>query len=254
MSGRGGRIALLSVAIVVALWEGLVAAGVLSPLVVSSPSRIASAAAQLAGDPAFAQHVWTSATEFVMGYVAASILGLGLGLLAGWYRRLGHLLDPLMTVFYVTPRVALLPVLVLWFGYGPAATTVVVFLGAFFMVFLTTTSGVRTVDPQLVRTARSFMASDRRVFVAIVVPATIPFIVTGLRLGVGRALTGVLIGELFAASAGLGYMIHVTGSTLQVDRMLVAVLLVSAAGLMAAGLLSIAERRIDHWRPRPQEV
>jgi NitT/TauT family transport system permease protein len=250
---RGAWIGLLSVLVVLAAWEGLVAVGVLNPIIASSPSRVAMAAADLAGDPGFAQHVWTSASEFIVGYVAASILGVGLGLMAGWYRRLGQALDPVMTIFYVTPRVALLPVLVLWFGLGPAATTVAVFLGAFFPVFLTTMAGVRTVDPQLVRTARSFMASDRTVFKSIVVPATIPFIITGLRLGVGRALIGVVIGELFAASSGLGYMIHVTSSTLQNDQMFVAVLLIAAAGLATAGLLSVAERRIAHRRPRARE-
>jgi NitT/TauT family transport system permease protein len=129
-----------------------------------------------------------------------------------------------------------------------------VFLGAIFTVFLTTMAGVRTVDPQLVRTARSFMASDRKVFTAVVLPATTPFIITGLRLGVGLALIGVVIGEIFAASSGLGYVIHVTGSTLQIDRMFVAVLLIAATGLVAAGVLSIAERRMHHWRPGVREV
>jgi NitT/TauT family transport system permease protein len=252
--GREGRIALVSIVVVLLVWEALVALGILNPLILSSPTRIASAAAGLAGDPAFANHIWTSASEFVIGYLAAAFLGAALGIAAGWYRRLGMALDPVVTVFYVTPRVALLPILVLWFGFGPTATIAVVFLGAFFMVMITTMAGVRTVDASLVRTARSFMASDRTVFRTIVLPGTLPFLITGLRLGIGRALIGVIIGELFAASAGLGYFIHVTGATLQIDRMFVAVLLIALAGLVASALLSIGERRLAHWRPAARET
>jgi NitT/TauT family transport system permease protein len=248
------RIGVLSLVSVLGLWELLVDVGVLRPIIASSPVRIATAAASLLADPEFVGHIRVSATEFVIGFTAASVLGAGLGLVSGWYRRIGYAVDPLVTVLYVTPRVALLPVLVLWLGLGPASTTAVVFLGAFFMVFLNTMAGVRTLDPALLRAARSFMASDRTIFRTIVLPGTFPFLITGLRLGVGRALIGVVIGELFAAAAGLGYFIHITAATLQIDRMFVAVLLISSAGLATNGLLSIAERRIEHWRPAIREL
>jgi ABC-type nitrate/sulfonate/bicarbonate transport system permease component len=251
---REVRIGVLSLVSVLGLWELLVDVGVLRPIIASSPLRIAAAAATLLADPEFVGHIRVSATEFVIGFTSASVLGAILGLLAGWYRRIGYAVDPLVTVLYVTPRVALLPVLVLWLGLGPASTTAVVFLGAFFMVFLNTMAGVKTLDPALLRAARSFMASDRTIFRTIVLPGTFPFLITGLRLGVGRALIGVLIGELFAAAAGLGYFIHITAATLQIDRMFVAVLLISLAGLATNGLLSLAERRIEHWRPAIREL
>jgi NitT/TauT family transport system permease protein len=248
------RIGVLSLVSVLGLWELLVDVGVLRPIIASSPVRIATAAASLVADPEFIRHIQVSGLEFVIGFTAASVLGAALGLVSGWYRRIGYAVDPLVTVLYVTPRVALLPVLVLWLGLGPASTTAVVFLGAFFMVFLNTMAGVRTLDPALLRAARSFMASDRTIFRTIVLPGTFPFLITGLRLGVGRALIGVVIGELFAAAAGLGYFIHITAATLQIDRMFVAVLLISSAGLATNGLLSLAERRIEHWRPAIREL
>ena len=248
------RIGALSLAAVLVLWELLVDLGVIEPIIASSPLRIATAATSLITDPEFVQHIRVSALEFVIGFSAASVLGAGLGLLAGWYRRFGYAVDPLVTILYVTPRVALLPVLVLWLGLGPASTTAVVFLGAFFMVFLNTMAGVRTLDPALLQAARSFMASDRTIFRTIVLPGTFPFLITGLRLGVGRALIGVVIGELFAAAAGLGYFIHVSAATLQIDRMFVAVLLISLAGLGTNGALTLAERRIEHWRPALRET
>jgi NitT/TauT family transport system permease protein len=251
---RGLRIGIGSAAVVLILWELLVATGIVHPLIASSPSRILSAAIPLLTDPVFLGHIQTSATEFLIGYVLAAVLGASMGLAAGWYRRIGYSIDPLVTVLYVTPRVALLPVLVVWFGFGPASTTAVVFLGAFFMVFLNTMAGVRTLDPVLIRTARSFMATDRRIFRTIVLPGTFPFLITGLRLGVGRALIGVIIGELFAAAAGLGYFIHVAASTLQVDKMFVAVLLTSLVGLTANGVLTLVERRIGYWRPAVRET
>jgi NitT/TauT family transport system permease protein len=251
---RGLRIGVFSVAVVLISWEVLVQFGVLNPIIASSPTRIVAAAFVLLADPEFFNNIRVSALEFVIGFTAASVLGASLGLVAGWYRRVGYAIDPLITILYVTPRVALLPVLVLWLGLGPSATTAVVFLGAFFMVLLNTMAGVKTLDPQLIRAARSFMASDRTIFRTIVLPGTFPFLITGLRLGVGRALIGVVIGELFAAAAGLGYFIHITAATLQIDRMFVAVFLISLAGLSANGLLSLAERRVEHWRPAVREI
>lgn len=251
---RDIRVGALSIATVLIAWELSVALGVLSPVIASSPVRIVMASTSLLGNPDFIVHIQTSATEFIIGYVSAAVLGIGLGLVTGWYRRLRLAVDPVVTVLFLMPRVALLPVLVLWFGLGPVSTTAVVFLGAFFMIFLTTMAGVRTLDPLLIRTARSFMATDATIFRTIVLPGTVPFIITGLRLGVGRALIGVVIGELFAASAGLGYFIHVTASGLQIDKMMFAVFLISAAGLATNAALSAIERRMEHWRPAMREV
>ena len=247
-------LAVISVIGVLAAWEFAVRVGFFNPLYASSPSRIASAGILLIGEPQFQNHIRVSATEFIVGFGLAAVLGIGLGLLAGWNRRLGYTFEPVATALYVTPRMALLPVLVLWFGYGEQTTTIVVFLGAFFVLFLYAMAGAKTVDAMLVRAALTFSASKTQIFRTIVLPNTVPSIITGLRLGVGRALIGVVIAEIYAAAAGLGYYIHITGSTLQIDRMFVALGMIAVAGLCANLFFSVLERRFSGWRPALREV
>lgn len=243
-----------SVVAVLVAWELAVLVGFFNPLYASSPSRIASAAILLFGEPIFQNHVRVSAMEFGVGFGVAAVLGIGLGLLAGWNRRVGYTFEPIMTALYVTPRMALLPVLVLWFGFGEQTTTIIVFLGAFFVLFLYAMAGAKTVDALLIRAAMTFSASRSQIFRTIVLPSTVPSIITGLRLGVGRALIGVVIAEIYAAAAGLGYYIHITGSTLQIDRMFVALAMISFAGLGANLFFSALERRYSAWRPALREV
>jgi NitT/TauT family transport system permease protein len=254
MRSREFRLAIISVVTVLSVWEAAVTFGWLNPLYASSPLRIASAAMQLIGDAQFQHHVRISVTEFVIGFGAAALLGTAFGLLAGWIRRLGYAVEPVLTALYVTPRTALLPVIVLWFGYGMQTTTIVVFLGAFFVIVIYAMAGAKTVDAQLVRAATSFSASRQQIFRTIVLPSTVPSIITGLRLGVGRALIGVAIAEIYAAAAGVGYFIHITGSTLQIDKMFVAILIISITGLSANLFFSALERRYAGWRPALREV
>jgi NitT/TauT family transport system permease protein len=242
-------LAVLSVAAALAAWEGVVAAGILDPLVASSPSLIAAALPDVVGNEQFVEHVVTSGLEFVIGFGLGAVLGILLGLVFGWYRRLRFAVEPAATAAYVTPRLALLPAIVLWFGFGMPSTTILVFLSTLFIVLLTVMAAIASVDESLVRAARSFTAGDRRVFQSIVLPSSVPSIVTALRLGVGRALSAVIVAEVFGAAAGIGYYIHVTASTVQIDRMFVAVGFVALAGLASNVLFSRLEARYANWRP-----
>lgn len=254
IAGRHTWLGILSVVTVLVAWESAVRLGALNPLYASSPSRIAIAAAGLSRDPAFYDHLRVSGLEFLIGFGAAVALGTPLGLLAGSMRRLGYAVEPTITAAYVTPRSSLLPVLVLWFGFGPQTTTIVVFLGSFFVLFLYSMAGAKTADPQLVRAARSFSASRSKIFRTIILPNSVPHIITGFRLGVGRALIGVVIGEVYAASVGLGYLIHVSGITLQIDKMFVAIIAIATAGLASNLFFSTLERRFSAWRPILRET
>jgi NitT/TauT family transport system permease protein len=148
------------------------------------------------------------------------------------------------------PRVALLPLIVLWVGIGIESKIMVVFLGAFFAIIMNTLYGVRTVDKRLLDVATSFKASQWRVFTTVVLPGSVPFILAGLRLGIGRALIGVIVGELYAANSGLGYMIAVATQRMQTDRLFFAVLILTLMGVVAVELLRLVEHRYQRWRPR----
>lgn len=239
----------LSVAVALAAWEVAGRMRLVDPLFISAPSRIVAAGVELfaAGD------IWNdlrvSGIEFLAGFVLSVLVGIPVGLVMGWYRRVAYLLDPFVNALYATPRVALLPLVVIWLGIGIWSKIAIVFLGAVFPVLLSTYSGVRTTDARLLRAARSFGADDLQIFRTLILPGSVPFIVTGLRLGIGRALIGVVVGELYAATAGIGFLISVAGNSFQTDKVFVGVFLIALAGIASMELLTRLERRFDRWRP-----
>ena len=173
--------------------------------------------------------------------------------MVGWYRRVGYMFDPWLNLFNSLPRIALLPLIVLWVGLGVESKVTVVFLGAFFSIVIPTVQGVRTVDRRFLDVAHSFGASQRRLFTSVIAPATVPFIATGLRLGLGRALVGVVVGELYAQTEGLGVMIARASDNIQPDRMFFAILIFTFTGIVGVEGLRRVERYFDRWRPRLEE-
>jgi NitT/TauT family transport system permease protein len=157
--------------------------------------------------------------------------------------------DPFISALYALPRSALLPILILWLGIGIRSKIAIVFLGAVFPILINAMAGVRTIDEMLLRCARSFGANDRQLFLTLAVPSSVPFIVTGLRLGVGRALVGIVVGELVAATAGIGYMMSVAGATFQTDKVYVGIMLLAGTGYVLTALLKRLESYFETWRP-----
>jgi NitT/TauT family transport system permease protein len=235
------------------LWQIASNRGWINPLFFSSPIDILAAGTREVQVPRFWNDVRVSAFEFGVGFGAAVVLAVPIGIATGWYRRLSYSLDPWLNLINSLPRVALLPLIVLWFGLGAESKITVVFLGVFFSVVIPTVQGVRTVDRRFIDVAHSFKASQRRLFTSVVVPATVPFIVTGLRLGVARGLIGVIVGELYAATDGLGVMITRASQNLQADRMLFGVLIFTIAGIIGVEGVRMGERYFERWRPNMQE-
>src|SRR5205807_10431698 len=161
--------------------------------------------------------------------------------------RIGPFVDTLNAV----PRVTLLPLIIIWCGIGIWSKVLVVFLGAVIPILINTQSGVKTSEARFIRVARSFSASRMKIFSSIILPGTVPFIFTGLKYGAGRALLGVVVGELYASTAGLGHMIAEAGNTFQTDTLFFGVLLFTATGLVTTGVLDVVERRFERWRPQP---
>src|SRR3954454_21096648 len=236
-----------------ALWELGARAGVVDEFFFSRPTSIVAAGVREVQLARFWNDVRVSAFEFAVGFVLALVTAIPLGILIGWYRRLSYMADPWLNLFNSLPRVALLPLLVLWVGLGVESKVAVVFLGAFFSIIIPTVQGVRTVDRRYLDVATSFGASQRRLFTSVVMPATVPFIVTGLRLGVGRALIGVVVGELYAETEGIGVMITRASSNLQPDRMFVGILIFTFAGVICVEGLRRVEKYFQRWRPMAEE-
>jgi NitT/TauT family transport system permease protein len=148
------------------------------------------------------------------------------------------------------PRVTLLPLLVIWFGIGIWSKVVVVFLGAVIPILINTQAGVNANEARFLKVARSFGASELKIFVSIILPGAVPFIFTGLKYGAGRALLGVVVGELYAATAGVGHMIADAGNSFQTDVVFFGIALFTASGLVTVAVLDRFERRFENWRPK----
>jgi ABC-type nitrate/sulfonate/bicarbonate transport system permease component len=232
------------------LWELGSRAGYVDRAFFGRPTGIVEAGIIEIQTPRFYADLSASVSEFLIGYLLALLIGIPVGLAAGWFRRLQYALDPWLNFFNSLPRIALLPILVILFGVsGPGAKIAVVFLGAFFSVVIPTLQGVRTVDRRFLDVARSFRASRGRLFRSVVVPATVPFIITGMRLGIARALIGVVTAELYTQTEGIGVIIRRATELRQGDRALFGVLIFTVSGIVGVELIRRLEQRYQKWRP-----
>ena len=240
----------VSVALFLIVWElvGNVFQWI-NPMFMSAPSLIVKAGFEMFRSGEIYNDLYVSGVEFIGGYFLAVVVARPLGIMTGWYKRMSYVFDPFVNAFNATPRVALLPLVIIWLGIGILSKVGIIFLGAVFSILINTRDGVKTTPVNLLTAARSFGASEWMVFKAVVLPSTIPFILTGLRLAVGRALVGVLVGELYAATAGIGFMITVAGATFQTDKVFVGVGIFALSGMVGMELLTKLERRFDKWRP-----
>ena len=231
-------------------WELIARTGFVNPLFISSPTLVVRAGYKLFADGEIWKDLRVSGTEFAVGYLMAAGIAIPLGLAVGWYKRLYFILGPFIDVLNAVPRVTLLPLIIIWFGIGIWSKIVVVFLGAVIPMLINTFSGVKTSEERFLRVARSFGASEFKLFWSIVLPGTVPFIFTGLKYAAGRALLGVVVGELYAATAGIGFLITVAGATFQTDKVFVGILIVTCTGLFVVEILNRLEHRFDEWRPK----
>src|SRR5262245_28303760 len=222
----------------------------INPMFMSAPSLVWKAAVQLFGSGEIWNDLRVSGIELLGGYLLAVCFAIPFGIMTGWYKRMSAIFDPFINAMNATPRVALLPLVIIWLGIGILSKVGIIFLGAVFPMLINTRDGVKTTPQNLLNAARSFGASEWMIFKTVVLPSTVPFILTGLRLAVGRALVGVLVGELYAATAGIGFMITVAGATFQTDKVFVGVLIFALSGMIGMELLTKLERRFDKWRPQ----
>jgi NitT/TauT family transport system permease protein len=224
--------------------------GMINPMFMSAPSLIFKAAVGLFSSGEIYNDLRVSGLEFFWGYILSVAVGVPFGIATGWYKKMAYIFDPFVNAMNATPRVALLPLVIIWLGIGILSKVGIIFLGAVFPILINARDGVKTTPYNLLTAARSFGASEWQIFKSVVLPSTLPFILTGLRLGVGRALIGVMVGELYAATAGIGFMITVAGATFQTDKVFVGVLIFAISGMIAMELLTRLESRFDKWRPK----
>jgi NitT/TauT family transport system permease protein len=222
----------------------------INPMFMSAPSFVFKAAFQMFASGEIFNDLYVSGIEFFWGYLLSVVVAIPFGIAIGWYKRFAYICDPFVNAMNATPRIALLPLVIIWLGIGILSKVGIIFLGALFPLLINTRDGVKTTPHNLLTAARSFGASDWQIFKSVVLPSTVPFILTGLRLAVGRALIGVMVGELYAATAGIGFMITVAGATFQTDKVFVGVLIFAISGMTLTSVIDHFEHRFDKWRPK----
>jgi NitT/TauT family transport system permease protein len=201
--------------------------------------------------------IWTplgvSASGFALGLGLAIAVGLPLGVLIGRSRTLNAMLDPFVTAFNATPRLVFLPLVMLWFGLGLWTKVVIVFIGALFPILINTYEGVRNADPLLINVVRAFGARERDIARLVVVPNSLPYIIAGLRLAIGRAVLGVVVAEFFGSESGLGVMMVQAASRYQVDIVFSGLIVFAVLSLLMTALVQLLEKRLSRWRPQVSE-
>jgi NitT/TauT family transport system permease protein len=222
----------------------------LKPIFISSPTLVLQAAYRMffVTGEMWRDLAW-SALGYSLGLACAIAAGIPLGLVAGWYKRLSYAVEPFLAALNATPQVAFLPLIVIWVGTGMGARVLIIFLLAVLPLAINAHAAVRTTDPRLIAVARSFGASEARLFYSIILPSSIPFLLAGLRLAVGRGMIGVVVGEIYGSAAGVGAMISQSGARFETDKVFVGVLTIVAAGLILVELIERIERHIELWRP-----
>lgn len=220
-----------------------------NPVFLSYPTAIGKAFYEIGlASPELLRNFKRSMLELCCGFGLCLLVGIPLGLSMGRIKLLEQFLDPFINAIYVTPRVVFLPVIVLWFGLGLQAKLVLVFLLGVFPIIINSFAGARNVDPRMIETVRAFGASRSQVLFKVIVPSSVPFVLTGIRLGLGMAIIGVVLGEMFTSLSGLGGMLVTYANRFQMDRVFVVIVMLGCLGIGLTGLVKWLERRLAGWR------
>ncbi len=239
---------LTSFAVLLVVWEITADRGILNPLFFASPSAIVVAGWNDVHTALFWNDFWTSVSEFLVGYALAVGAGLSFGFAMGWYRRLGYFGRPWVDALNATPSLALMPLVLIWFGLGASSKIAIIFVTTFIPVAVNVYTAASTVDHRFLRVGAAFGSGRAHLLRTIVVPSIAPFAFAAARIGVGRAVSGVVVGEFFSAQAGLAYRLFQDAQLLRTADLLFGALLITFLGLGAFKLVSVAERWTLRWR------
>lgn len=236
------------IVVAIIVWQLLASLRLVNTFLSSSPALVAKSLYEQAASGLLLRSLAASALEFSVGFAAAAVIGVVVGLLMGRYRYIEYAIDPYVWLLYSAPVIAMFPLMVLVLGLGRPTVIFITLLLSIVPVIVNTAQGVRNVDKQLVQAAVSFGASEVALLGKIILPASVPTIMAGVRLAIGRALVGVIVGEFFAGDAGLGYDISFYAGRLNTSAVFASVLVVVVAGLLLNFVARRFETMADSWR------
>lgn len=244
---RGSKrvVQVTSLVVVLVVWE--IVGRQVNPLFASYPTAIVKAGVGLVQDGTLGTALVDSLKPMFLGYFLAACIAVPLGMLIGRFRKVESALGLYVTAGYAMPMVALIPLFILWFGLGFAVKVAVVFVMTIFPIIINTAAGVRAVPQTLIEVGKSFMASEFDLLRKIIMPSAIPHIMTGLQLGVGRAVIGIVVAEFFTALGGLGGLIVDAGTRFDTATLFVPVIILMILGIVLTSLIALLERKVAPW-------
>jgi ABC-type nitrate/sulfonate/bicarbonate transport system permease component len=222
-----------------------------NPALFPSPIDIAIAGYELRGY--LLADVGISLFRSLLGFLIAAASGVFLGCVCASFQTVGGVIDPILDLIRPIPPLAFLPIFIIWFGLGELSKVLMIAFSAFFIIYVNTYQGVRYADPILVRAARSMGANRVQIFLTITLPAALPEIITGLRLGMGMSFFVLVAAELIAADSGMGFRIQEARWQFRVDRMFYGAALIGMVGFILFGLLRWIEERLLRWKPQIEQ-
>jgi len=231
-------------------WELSTRLEILNPFYFPPFSKIIVKGYELFANGSIWEHLWFSLTNFAIGFIVSAVLGVVLGVPMGWYRNIAKAVDPLLSGIYATPLIALLPLIIMLFGLGPVSKIIMTVLAAVFPILINTMTGIANTDHRLITMARAFGAKDSTVFLKVSIPGSLPYIVAGMRVALGRALVYIVVAEQYGAAMGLGYLTSVAAQRFQMAAMFVPIVIIAALGASLNELLKTVERRLEKWKPQ----
>jgi len=238
----------LSFLVLVGLWELACRAGLVSPFTLPAPSRVLAALLEMAGSGELARHLVASLARLGLGWALGATLGVAVGLAIGISSLARSIGLPLVSALFPVPKIALLPLLILWLGIGEASKVATIALGTFFPTVIATASGVDQIPKSLVRMAQSFDLAPRAIVVRVILPGALPGILAGARISASIGLVLLIAAEMIGAEHGIGALVLQAGHLMRSDRLLAGVVLLPVLGLAIGAAIGALERRLLAWR------
>jgi NitT/TauT family transport system permease protein len=231
-------------------WELSTRLEIINPFYFPPFSKIIIKGYELFANGSIWEHMWFSLTNFLIGFVISVVLGVVIGVPMGWYRAVHKTFDPLLSGIYATPLIALLPLIIMMFGLGSISKIIMTILAAVFPILINTMVGIANTDNRLITMARAFGAYDSQIFMKVSLPGSLPYIVAGMRVALGRALVYIVVAEQYGAATGLGYLSSVAAQRFQMAAMFVPIVIIAALGAGLNETLKAIEQRLDKWKPQ----
>jgi ABC-type nitrate/sulfonate/bicarbonate transport system permease component len=247
-NGSAWTLGLLGILVAFAVWQLITSLGLVAPLFLSSPEATWHALVDYVSSGAIWPDLSTSGLEFILGLGISVIAGVAIGVVYGLNKPTREFLSPLVIALNAMPQIAVIPLLILRFGVGIDSKIVMIVMMCIATILLNTATGMEVIDERFVRLSRSMAASRLQFLWTVALPSALPYIMTGIRICVGRALIGVVVGELFASRNGIGHLLVNSAANFNMPLLYAGLIVVTFFGIVLTQLIGVVERRVQAWR------